>query len=393
MRRLTTSDAPVPDPHPDLLGMAGDAERLAAFIKGVELPFTLGVYGEWGSGKTSFVQLLVHYLRDCPGWRSLRFVDFSAWPYVTADSIWRALLLRIAEEMYEVDRSPLEGVRPDCGFVPELGRFLLGDAITLRSTPREPSAEALYGSLVEKLRKSDEIGNRSPSARIDPGKSLAALTTTFLAAANSFSPWFGGLRKFLGLDKAIDLGSVIGSASGAKRGTVELIDEIRSEIGRMFEFDRARRRERKKAEKRLVVLVDDLDRCMPQVALDVLEMIKIFFFESVQADAQCLFVVAADKTVIGRGLRARYQRAGGVADEEAAELLEDKGREYFEKIIQFSVPVPKHGVRENHRYIAAQFPGWACATDILQLALGTNPRRLKQQCSLLSYRRTVAKGG
>ena len=41
MRQLTTSDAPVPDPHHDLLGMAGDAERLAAFIRGVELPFTL----------------------------------------------------------------------------------------------------------------------------------------------------------------------------------------------------------------------------------------------------------------------------------------------------------------------------------------------------------------
>jgi predicted KAP-like P-loop ATPase len=52
---------------------------------------------------------------------------------------------------------------------------------------------------------------------------------------------------------------------------------------------------------RVVVLVDDLDRCLPTNALDVLESMKLFF------DLPgFVFVVALDEEVVERAIRAKF---------------------------------------------------------------------------------------
>src|SRR4030095_33925 len=55
-------------------------------------------------------------------------------------------------------------------------------------------------------------------------------------------------------------------------------------------------------DKLVFVLVDDLDRCLPDVALDLLEAIKIFFEE-----VDFIFIVAADENLIGQGLKMRLK--------------------------------------------------------------------------------------
>ena len=57
-------DSPAIDPGTDLLGVASYAEKLADFIRTINPPFTIGIYGEWGSGKTSFVKLAESFLKD-----------------------------------------------------------------------------------------------------------------------------------------------------------------------------------------------------------------------------------------------------------------------------------------------------------------------------------------
>ena len=43
---------------PDTLETGAYAETLAAFIKECETPLTIGVQGEWGSGKTSLLNMI-----------------------------------------------------------------------------------------------------------------------------------------------------------------------------------------------------------------------------------------------------------------------------------------------------------------------------------------------
>ena len=54
-------------------------------------------------------------------------------------------------------------------------------------------------------------------------------------------------------------------------------------------------------EKRVYVLIDDLDRCLPETALQIFEAIKLFLDSE-----QCAYVVAVDRAVIRRGLELRY---------------------------------------------------------------------------------------
>ena len=84
--------------------------------------------------------------------------------------------------------------------------------------------------------------------------------------------------------------------------------------------------------------------------------------------------VAADEEILSRGLR---QRLGG---EEAAEA-----RKYLEKVVQLGISVAKVRSTVPNRLIATTFPEWCGAMDILAAGAGGNPRRLKQQCYLLSY--------
>ncbi|MBV7335741.1 KAP family NTPase [Chloroflexi bacterium TSY] len=98
-------DEPLSDPSDDLLGMAIYAQRLAEFIRDITPPFTIGVYGEWGSGKTTFVQFTKHYLvhsKTSTPEQDVKFISFSAWPHTTSDELWRALIMTMAKELYDV---------------------------------------------------------------------------------------------------------------------------------------------------------------------------------------------------------------------------------------------------------------------------------------------------
>jgi hypothetical protein len=121
------------------------------------------------------------------------------------------------------------------------------------------------------------------------------------------------------------------------------------------------------------------------VVLDLLEAIKIFLHVP-----DLVFVVAADEELIGKGLRLRYRELldGGGAGPEG-EFLARKGQEYFEKIIQLRINLPECTANHAHRFIAAQFPEWMPATDIILSAVGSNPRRLKQYCNWLVFRHMV----
>src|SRR5215213_8096410 len=118
----------------------------------------------------------------------------------------------------------------------------------------------------------------------------------------------------------------------------------------------------------------------------VYPMRRKIFFDKIP----CIFIVAADENLIGQGLRLRFKELLDARDENKMEqLVAQKGKEYFEKIIQFPIRVPPRTTDQGHGFISAQFPQWAPATDIIQAALGINPRRLIQYCNLLSYKYEV----
>lgn len=136
---------------------------------------------------------------------------------------------------------------------------------------------------------------------------------------------------------------------------------------------------------RLVVFIDDLDRILPERAVEILEALKNF------VDVPgCIFVLACDYAVVTKGLKKKFN----VGEEDLG------GRSFFDKIIQvpFRMPVYRYDVE---RYVRAMLGhiGWRIWKNdvgayqrLLEHSVGFNPRGLKRLCNTLLLLRMVAEG-
>lgn len=387
-------EGPQGEPDCDLLGMQTHARLLARYLEQVTSPFTLGVYGEWGEGKTTFVNFLRHYIEELAeepqtGRKTVLFIPFSAWPHSTSDTLWRALIIAIAKGLYEITDDDPEITQADVqkqprdgGLWPLASDFLLRDALILRKPPDPEDPKAEYRKLLSQLDRT-AYGSISKNAdqhvQINQEVALMTIVNGAITALGAVSPLVAQLRTLFGMQEKIDVSALLQrEKNSATRTIIESANEFKTLFGQVVK-DKSKGR-------RVFVFVDDLDRCLPDVALDVLETIKILL-----DDTGCIFIVAADEHLIGQGLRLRYRAMLDHGDsQQVKEFFAQKGREYFEKIIQFGVHVPPRTLAQGYTFLAAQFPHWASASDIIQTAIGGNPRRLKQYCSLLSYRYSVA---
>lgn len=91
----------------------------------------------------------------------------------------------------------------------------------------------------------------------------------------------------------------------------------------------------------LVVFVDDLDRCLPKTAISTLEAIRLLLFLRRSA-----FVIAADDVFIRGAVRVHFAGTG---------LDDDIATNYFDKLIQVPLRVPRLGPNETKAYTALLF--------------------------------------
>ena len=85
----------------------------------------------------------------------------------------------------------------------------------------------------------------------------------------------------------------------------------------------------------LVVLIDDLDRCLPETAVSTLEAIRLFLFLESTA-----FVIAADDKMIKHAVRKHFEDPD-----------DDLVTNYFDKLIQIPIRVPTLGTQEVRAYM------------------------------------------
>ncbi len=103
---------------------------------------------------------------------------------------------------------------------------------------------------------------------------------------------------------------------------------------------------RKSGLKSLVILIDDLDRCSPDRVIDNLEAIKLFL--NVKGMA---FVIAADRRIVENAIRVRYADALSSPNLDPAErngLVID----YLEKLVQVPYTLPKLAPHEVRSYLS-----------------------------------------
>ena len=88
---------------------------------------------------------------------------------------------------------------------------------------------------------------------------------------------------------------------------------------------------------RVVVLVDDLDRCLPEAVMATLEAIKLFL-----SVPKMVFVLAADQAMVRDAIAASLSRTS------RSEVFADR---YLEKIVQLPVTLPRLAFHDAEAYI------------------------------------------
>ncbi len=246
-------DLPVED---GVLGFDNYRDALVNIIKGSEPRFTIGIFGSWGTGKTTLMRMMKKKLDD----ESAVTVWFNPW-------------------QFEKEKHLL---------VPLLQTFKL----ELETKYKDQAKEILktLGDIAVSFAKS-----------VKPEINLGITKI-------SFDP-----EKFIEKDKEEkDFASLYFALNQKLK---EIIKEIKKD--------------------RIVIFVDDLDRCLPDRALQVLESVKLFL------DAEhYVFVIGLDRTIIEKCVDKKYGKESGIS-----------GTDYIKKIIQVPFNLPELREQEIKSYV------------------------------------------
>lgn len=343
MRDVLREDIPAPSPE---FGYALLADALLGVLRADRQgAFVLGIHGPWGTGKTTLLRAVQARLQKDP---ASILVAFNAWKYQEREALWRALIVHV-----------LEALRAEkVGDPAEIDR--LERALYAGFTEKENGALKVdWGAAAtEAMLMAMRVG----TANLVPG-----------TAIDRIGDFLNGLfGKEVGKGKDDDVAKSVERVG--KVLTRAVIEKQVHQVTSIEQFVTDFRELVKLAgDRRLCVLVDDLDRCLPESSLEVFEAIKLFL------DApQCTYVLALDRDVIRRGLAIRYRDAGaGVVDPD----------EYIEKTISLSFDLPPLPTADAQNLLNGCAAGVDLTVDevskIVKL-LGTNPRRLKRVGASLS---------
>lgn len=290
----------------DFLNFSGVADTVAEIIiQARGRPISIGVSGAWGIGKSSLIKLTQSSLAARPKDevdREFIFVEFNAWLYQGYDDARAALMDVIAAKLQTEAERRETAVDKVASIVKRVrwlrgAKLLAGDAAALAlGLPPVGILGGLFGLGKRALDGVDE--SELEEAQKKAGEAAEA-AGGLLAARTDTSP-----------PKEIQ----------ALRDSFE---EALEELGVT-----------------LVVLIDDLDRCLPPTTISTLEAIRLFLFLKHTA-----FVIAADNEMIKHAVRKHFE---GVSDD----LLVTN---YFDKLIQVPIRVPALGTQEVRAYMMLLF--------------------------------------
>lgn len=260
-------------------------------------PLTIGVHGDWGAGKSSVLMMVEKAFSNQD---RILCVRFNGWLFQGFEDAKAVLIETIVEELLRnrpmstrlADQAKKVLRRVDwMKLARKAGQFAF---IAATGVPHPDTLQELYDAASNLVRKSSEAITREDLASVvaEAAQYLKeAEPETAPAQMHAFREEFGQLLREADID-------------------------------------------------RLVVLVDDLDRCLPETAIETLEAIRLFLFVPKAA-----FVIGADEGMIEYAVRQHFP------DLPVAAGAATYARNYLEKLIQIPFRLPTLGYAETRIYI------------------------------------------
>ncbi|HLM44213.1 MAG TPA: P-loop NTPase fold protein, partial [Myxococcaceae bacterium] len=351
---LLITDSPIEHPRQDVLGLGALAQGLSNFIRNerTQPPLTVAITGEWGTGKSSVLNLLRTDLCE----RGFRPIWFNAWHNQQEDNLLAALYSNIISQC--VPKLPtLEAVefrlrlllRRSARIVFLLGVLLLVLTWAVAFFLRNPEQLDFVTGWVSALPDKVLLGSTTPEVPSAPDAppvddmtwptllgslaSLGLLARTVLKSLKSF-----------GVDPARLLASVEGSVR---------LEDYRERVGFQARFaEDFQDVTEALGPRRMVLLIDDLDRCAPENVVKMLEAINFLV-----SSGKCFVVMAISRRVIEEYVSQQLGEAADNLSPLVVPVLEGQpapteeearqarriafARQYLEKLINVELPVPQ----------------------------------------------------
>lgn len=299
----------------DFLNFGGVAKTVAEIIEQAHSrPISIGISGAWGVGKSSMIKLIQTELsnrqleqeqsKSNDGTETGRFifVEFNAWLYQGYDDARAALIEVVASTLVKEAGTRKTGMAK--------AKDLLGRVNWFRAIKLTASATASLALGVPPIGLFGDIWGA--------GKDLldGEVTSEEIDGAEATVEKVGKETNELFRKKEIK--SPPKEIEALRNSFEELLGEMNVT---------------------LVVLIDDLDRCLPETTISTLEAIRLLLFLKHTA-----FVIAADDQMIKHAVKRHFQ---GVDDTLVIN--------YFDKLIQVPIRVPPLGTQEVRAYMMLLF--------------------------------------
>ena len=283
-------------------------EAIATTIIGLlrekpDSPVTIGVHGDWGAGKSSVLEMIEAGISDQTDVLCLKF---NGWRFQGFEDAKIALIEGIVTGL--VEKRPALTKATDA----VMDVFNRLDWLKIAKNAGGLAMTAFTG-----IPTPDQIG------AIVGGLETIISNPVQLATKENLSSAIEGVKGVL-------------KPSGTKH-VPEEIDGFRKAFDNLLE---------KAGVDQLVVLIDDLDRCLPDTAIETLEAIRLFVFTSRTA-----FVVAADEAMIEYAVRKHFPDLPDTTGPR------DYARNYLEKLIQIPFRIPALGETETRIYVTLLLTG------------------------------------
>lgn len=299
----------------DLLYYEAIAKTVVTLIrKTPNAPVTIGVHGDWGAGKSSVLKMLEGAFAEDDG---VLCLWFNGWTFEGFEDAKTVVIETIVEE--------LRRARPTSKKVADAAKKVL--------------------KRVDWLKLARKAGGFAFTAatgipNFDQVKGLYDVATSFLAKPQDHV----SIEDLKGV--AEKAGEFLKEAPDESDNLPEHIHAFREEFKELLDAADI---------DQLVVIVDDLDRCLPKTAIATLEAIRLFLFVERTA-----FVIGADELMIEYAVREHFP------DLPPSSGPVSYARNYLEKLIQVPFRIPALGVAETRVYVTLL---------LAENALGSNDTR------------------
>lgn len=287
----------------DLLNNEAIAKTVVNLIKeSNNQPISIGIHGDWGAGKSSILEMIEDLFNhtDKDDGKKYCCIRFNGWKHQGFEDSKIALMSAIVSELTAKEN------------LQETAKEILGKLW-----------KNINWMTVAKTAGKTALGIATGTAPIAVLSSVRDMLKSTVTTQE-------------GIANAID---VIGGYFKESK-----ITEDTSSNTEFTEFHKNFKELLEKANiKKLVVLIDDLDRCLPDVAINTLEAVRLFMFTGETA-----FVVAADESMIRYAVKKHFP---DVVDENKYNVGIEFSNKYLEKLIQVPFRIPALGEVEACNYI------------------------------------------